>query len=87
MNEEEEKIEEENDQELKKYYEYINYLKSIVNSLVIQNLANGNIPKVRVGIPMEVESLIQLKEEIEFQISKTLKHKSSIPESQTKQSS
>lgn len=79
--------EEENKQQLEQYYERINYLKSIINSLVIQNLACGNIPKVRPGIPMEVEYLIKLKEEIEFKISKTLKHESMTPDAKKKQSS
>ena len=50
------------------------YLRSLVNSLVIQNLACGNIPKVKPGIPMHVESLQKLKEELDSEIAESLKH-------------
>jgi len=41
------------------------YLKKMVNSLVIQILASGNIPKIKSGIPMSIENLLFLKKQLE----------------------
>lgn len=87
MNDDDQTENSEQNKQIQLINERIDYLNSIINSLVIQNLACGNIPKVRPGVEMKVESLIKLKEELDFMISQTLKHESSIPDSKKKQSS
>mgnify|MGYP001040789048 CR=1 FL=1 len=64
----------EDEKQLAPFIERLSYLRSLVNSLVLQNLACGNIPKVKPGVNMNIEALTQLKEDIDFKISQTLKH-------------
>lgn len=64
----------EDEKQLAPFIERLSYLRSLVNSLVMQNLACGNIPKVKPGVNMNIEALTQLKEDIDFKISQTLKH-------------
>ena len=46
------------------------YLQKIVNSLVIQNLIAGNIPKIKPGTQMSIENLTKL---LKFLENKKLK--------------
>lgn len=45
--------------------ERVQYLRALVNSLILQNLSCGNIPKVKPGTTMQVDKLLILKNELE----------------------
>ncbi|EAY01623.1 hypothetical protein TVAG_292560 [Trichomonas vaginalis G3] len=49
--------------------ERVNYLRKLVNNLVIQSLALGHIPKIKPGIPMSADNLIKLRQQLEQLVS------------------